>query len=80
MLLKMARYLNTLAFCSCSSKQMKKMLLLMIEKRDSARRFWSNATFSFLLDKFEKRNWELGKKLMKKQNWEDFATIVNIHF
>lgn len=52
----------------------------MIEKRDSARRFWSNATFSFLLDKFEKRNWELGKKLMKKQNWEDFATIVNIHF
>jgi len=59
---------------------MKKMLLLMIEKRDSARRFWSNATFSFLLDKFEKRNWELGKKLMKKQNWEDFVTIVNIHF
>jgi hypothetical protein len=39
-----------------------------------------NATFSFLLDKFEKRNWEFNMKLMKKQNWEDFATIVNIHF
>jgi hypothetical protein len=25
------------------------------EERDSSRRFWSNATFSFLLDKFEER-------------------------
>jgi hypothetical protein len=53
---------------------------VLVEERNFVRKFWSNATFSVLLDKFEKRNWEFNMKLMKKQNWEDFATIVNIHF
>jgi hypothetical protein len=28
---------------------------IVIKERDSIRRFWNNATFSFLLDKFEER-------------------------
>jgi hypothetical protein len=52
----------------------------VVEEKDYVTRFWNNATFSFLLDKFEKRNWKFGKKLMKKQNWKGFATIVNVHF
>jgi hypothetical protein len=53
---------------------------VVVEEKNFARRFWNNATFSFLLDKFEKRNWDFNMNLMKKQNWKDFATIVNIHF
>jgi hypothetical protein len=53
---------------------------VVVEKRGFVKRFWSNATFSFLLDKFEERIWEFNMKLMKKQNWENFAIVVNIHF
>jgi hypothetical protein len=28
---------------------------IVIKERESIRRFWNNATFSFLLDKFEER-------------------------
>ncbi len=31
---------------------------VVVEKRGFVKRFWSNATFSFLLDKFEERIWE----------------------
>jgi hypothetical protein len=50
------------------------------EERDSSRRFWSDATFSSLLDKFEERDWESSMKPMTKQNWEAFAIAMNTHF
>jgi hypothetical protein len=42
---------------------------VVVEERDFAKRFWSNETFSFLLENFEKITWEFNMKLMRKQNW-----------
>jgi hypothetical protein len=72
-------------FCKYFSKQTKKTTTtrdreIVIKERDSTRRFWKNATFSFLLDKFEKRYRVSSKNPIKKQNWEDFVAVVNSHF
>jgi hypothetical protein len=77
--LKMERVLNILVFLQMffhvndqTTSTHDRNVIEQKEERDSSRRFWSNATFSFLLDKFEERYWESNKKPMKKQNWEAF--------
>ncbi len=42
---------------------------IVIKEGDSIRIFWNNATFSFLLDKFEERYRKSNKKPVKKQDW-----------
>jgi len=47
-----------------------------VEERNFTMKIWSNATFAFLLDKFENTYWESNMEVTMKQN---FVISMNTH-